>query len=116
MGSKFDFRMSRSDYDDLCFDLTDDEHAVLDLRRRGMHNADIAAELYCSERTVNRRVKAIKNKIGLSCFYCFDTYTIALRIAVDIEMFFPDCFDIVLTMFCNTAYSSKCKAMSILFL
>ena len=64
MGSKFDFRMSRSDYDDLCFDLTDDEHAVLDLRRRGMHNADIAAELYCSERTVNRRVKAIKIKLG----------------------------------------------------
>lgn len=32
MGSKFDFRMSRSDYDDLCFDLTDDEHAVLDLK------------------------------------------------------------------------------------
>lgn len=64
MGSKFDFRMSRSDYNDLCFDLTDDEHAVLDLRRRGLHNADIAAELYCSERTVNRRVKAIKNKIG----------------------------------------------------
>lgn len=130
MGSKFDFRMSRSDYDDLCFDLTDDEHAVLDLRRRGMHNADIAAELYCSERTVNRRVRSIKNKViesppfvihsitngGLYCFYCFDTYTIALRIAVDIEMFFPDCFDIVLTMFCNTAYSSKCKAMSILFL
>lgn len=55
--------MSRSDYDDLCFDLTDDEHAVLDLRRRGLHNADIAAELYCSERTVNRRVRAIKNKI-----------------------------------------------------
>ena len=64
MGSKFDFRMSRRDYDDLCFDLTDDEHAVLDLRRRGMHNADIAAELYCSERTVNRRVKAIKSKLG----------------------------------------------------
>lgn len=63
MGSKFDFRMSRSDYDDLCFDLTDDEHAVLDLRRRGLHNADIAAELYCSERTVNRRVRSIKNKI-----------------------------------------------------
>lgn len=63
MGSKFDFRMSRSDYDDLCFGLTDDEHAVLDLRRRGMHNADIAAELYCSERTVNRRVRSIKNKI-----------------------------------------------------
>ena len=36
MGSKFDFRMSRSDYDDLCFDLTDDEHAVLDLRRSAL--------------------------------------------------------------------------------
>lgn len=64
MGSKFDFRMSRSDYDDLCFDLTDDEHAVLDLRRRGWRNADIAAELNCSERTVKRRVHSIKNKIG----------------------------------------------------
>lgn len=70
MGSKFDFRMSRSDYDDLCFDLTDDEHAVLDLRRRGMHNADIAAELYCSERTVNRRVRAIKSKLGYEKASC----------------------------------------------
>lgn len=64
MGSKFDFRMSRSDYDDLCFDLTDDEHAVLDLRRRGWRNADIAAKMHCSERTVNRHVRAIKNKLG----------------------------------------------------
>lgn len=64
MGSKFDFRMSRSDYDDLCFDLTDDEHAVLDFRRRGWRNADIAAEMHCSERTVNRHVRAIKNKLG----------------------------------------------------
>ena len=29
MGSKFDFRMSRSDYDDLCFDLTDDERSTV---------------------------------------------------------------------------------------
>ena len=47
MGSKFDFRMSRSDYDDLCFDLTVDEDGVFYLWRRGMHNEDIAAELYC---------------------------------------------------------------------
>nr|DAE92793.1 MAG TPA: helix-turn-helix protein [Ackermannviridae sp.] len=43
--------------------LTDEEKAVLDLRRRGWRNAEIAAELYCSERTVNRRVRNIKNKL-----------------------------------------------------
>lgn len=34
--------------------LTDEETDVLQLRRRGWRNADIAAELNCSERTVNR--------------------------------------------------------------
>lgn len=63
MGSKFDFRMSRSDYDDLCFGLTDDEHAVLDLRRRGWRNADIAAEMHCSERTVKRYAKSVHDKM-----------------------------------------------------
>lgn len=63
MGSKFDFRMSRSDYDDLCFDLTDDEHAVLDLLRRGWHNADIAAAMHCSERTVKRYAKSVHDKM-----------------------------------------------------
>ena len=43
---KFDFSMSRSEYDDLVFGLTDEEREVLDLRRRGRRNADIAAELY----------------------------------------------------------------------
>ena len=37
--------------------------AVLDLRRRGFGNAEIAAELNCSERTVNRLVRAIVDKI-----------------------------------------------------
>ena len=60
---KFDFSMSRSEYDDIVFGLTDEEREVLDLRRRGLRNADIAAELYCSERTVNRRVRNIKNKL-----------------------------------------------------
>lgn len=44
--------------------LTDEETDVLQLRRRGWRNADIAAELHCSERTVKRRVHSIKNKIG----------------------------------------------------
>ena len=42
--------------------LTDEETDVLQLRRRGWRNADIAAELNCS--TVKRRVRSIKNKIG----------------------------------------------------
>lgn len=43
--------------------LTDEETDVLQLRRRGWRNADIAAELNLSERTVNRRVKAIVGKL-----------------------------------------------------
>ena len=94
MGSKFDFRMSRSDYDNLCFDLTDDEHAVLDLRRRGMHNADIAAELYCSERTVNRRARALifspRLKQGDSCInhHCTATEVVASYTMSD-RRYFP---------------------------
>ena len=51
-------------YQKICFLLTDDERAVLDLRRRGFGNAEIAAELNCSERTVNRLVRAIVDKIN----------------------------------------------------
>lgn len=63
MTMKFDFCMSRDEYDDLVFSLTDDEREVLDMRRHGRRNAEIAAEMYCSERTVNRRVRNIKNKL-----------------------------------------------------
>lgn len=42
--------------------LTDEEKAVLALRKRGWRNAEIAAELHCSERTVNRRVRKLKDK------------------------------------------------------
>jgi hypothetical protein len=48
MGSKFDFRMSRSDYDDLCFDLTDDEHAV------GFAAARLAQCRYCGCNALQR--------------------------------------------------------------
>lgn len=60
---KFDFCMSRDEYDDLVFSLTDDEREVLDMRRHGRRNAEIAAEMNCCERTVNRYVKNIKNKM-----------------------------------------------------
>lgn len=50
-------------YNKICFLLTDDERAVLDYRRRGLGNAEIAAEMNCSERTVNRLVRAVVDKI-----------------------------------------------------
>lgn len=60
---KFDFCMSRAEYNELVFSLTDEEKAVLDLRRRGRRNAEIAAELHCCERTVNRVVRSIRGKM-----------------------------------------------------
>lgn len=60
---KFDFCMNRAEHDELVFSLTDDEREVLDMRRHGRRNAEIAAELNCCERTVNRHVRSIKNKM-----------------------------------------------------
>ena len=57
------FCLDSATYEKLCFLLTDEEKAVLDLKRRGFGNAEIAAELNLSERTVNRRVKAIVGKL-----------------------------------------------------
>ncbi|WP_418254352.1 LuxR C-terminal-related transcriptional regulator [Gemmiger formicilis] len=61
---KFDFCIPLAKYKSVCFLLTDEEKAVLDYKRRGITNAEIAAELYCSERTVNRLVRAIADKIN----------------------------------------------------
>lgn len=43
---------------------TDAEKDVLQLKRRGWANVDIAAELYCSSRTVGRRLHSIRRKMG----------------------------------------------------
>lgn len=63
MGTKYDFCMSRAEYDDLCFYLTDDERKVLNCRRRGRRNAEIAAEMHCSERTIKRYAKSVHDKM-----------------------------------------------------
>lgn len=42
---------------------TDSEKEVIELRRRGWELPRIAAELYLSERTVNRRIKSVAGKI-----------------------------------------------------
>lgn len=44
-------------------DFTDEERKVIDLVRRGWCQEDIAAELFCSRRTIARRYTAITNKI-----------------------------------------------------
>lgn len=44
-------------------DFTDEEKKVIELVRRGWAQEDIAAELYCSRRTVARRYTSITNKI-----------------------------------------------------
>lgn len=46
-------------------ELTDREVAVLDLMAQGMRNADIAAELYLSEKTVRNHVSNIFSKLGV---------------------------------------------------
>lgn len=47
---------------ELC-DFTDEEKKIIELTRRGWCIADIAAELYASQRTIIRRRKSISNKI-----------------------------------------------------
>nr|DAV05076.1 MAG TPA: hypothetical protein [Caudoviricetes sp.] len=59
----FDFHIPPAKYNDVCFLLTDVEKTVLDLKRRGIKNVEIAAEIYCSERTVNRIIKRIAEKL-----------------------------------------------------
>ena len=44
-------------------DFTDEERQVIELVRRGWCQEDIAAEMYCSRRTVARRYTSITNKI-----------------------------------------------------
>lgn len=58
--------MRQGEYEKLLAEcgFTDAEKDVLRLKRRGWANEDIAAELYCSRRTVGRRLRNIRRKIG----------------------------------------------------
>ena len=42
---------------------TDRQKQILDLRRKGLSIVSISMRLYLSERTINREIKRIKNKI-----------------------------------------------------
>lgn len=61
---KFDMNKAlRDHYVEQC-GFTDDEVKILDFKRRGWFNEDIAAEMNFSSRTIKRRVHSIKNKIN----------------------------------------------------
>ena len=61
---KFEFNRAQRDNLVKNCGFTDDEVSVLDYKIRGWYNEDIAAEMYCSSRTIKRRVRSIKNKIN----------------------------------------------------
>lgn len=62
---KFDFSsLGRDALAGAAWSFTDDERKALSMRLRGRHNVEIAAELNCSERTVNRLVRSLRSKIG----------------------------------------------------
>ncbi len=60
---RFDFTKTEFDYFIERCGFTDEELKVLELKRRGLTNITIAADMYVCERTVLRRVKSIKKKI-----------------------------------------------------
>ncbi len=60
---RFDFTQAEYEWFVQRAGFTDDELSVLHLKRRGWYNLQVADELNISERTVKRRVCAIKAKI-----------------------------------------------------
>ena len=63
---RYRFCLDSATYEKLCFLLTDEEKAVLDLKRRGFGNAEIAAELKpmmdeIDERIYQKVAEIIKN-------------------------------------------------------
>lgn len=58
------FDLSRAEYEHLQFHLTDDEQAVLNLRRKGKSRVEIAFALQISESSVKRRITSIQEKLN----------------------------------------------------
>lgn len=58
-----DFNKAEYDYFIENCNFTDRQKEILDLRRKGSSIISISLKLYLSERTINREIKKIKNKI-----------------------------------------------------
>lgn len=60
---KFDFNKFEYEYFLEVCNFTDRQKEILDLRRKGKSIVEISLQTYLSERTINREIKTIKNKI-----------------------------------------------------
>lgn len=60
---KLDFNKAEYDYFMENCNFTDRQKEILDLRRKGLSIVSISFRTYLSERTVNREIRKIKNKI-----------------------------------------------------
>lgn len=58
-----DFNKAEYEYFTKNCNFTDRQKEILDLRRKGLSIVSISMRLYLSERTINREIKRIKNKI-----------------------------------------------------
>lgn len=60
---KLDFNKSEYEYFIENCNFTDRQIEILNMRRKGLSIVQISMELFISERTINREIKSIKNKI-----------------------------------------------------
>lgn len=60
---KLDFNKSEYEYFMENCNFTDRQINVLNMRRKGCSIVEISLKLFVSERTINREIKCIKNKI-----------------------------------------------------
>ena len=60
---KLDFNKSEYEFFMENCNFTDRQKEILDLRRKGFSILSISCKIFVSERTVNREIKKIKNKI-----------------------------------------------------
>ena len=61
---RFDFSHAEYEHFKSVCDFSNDELVILEMRRRGKSIIEIAEHIMICERTVNRKVIKIKNKIG----------------------------------------------------
>ena len=60
---RLDFNKSEYEYFIENCNFTDRQIEILNMRRKGLSIIQISMELFISERTINREIKSIKNKI-----------------------------------------------------
>lgn len=60
---RLDFNKSEYEHFIECCNFTERQQEIFNMRRKGKSIVEISMTLYTSERTINREIKKIKNKI-----------------------------------------------------